>query len=103
MQQAHQTNRRRFFTSLAGAATAAPAVLGQRNRRPNVLFILADEWRAQSTGYNGDSNVRAPVLDRLAGQSVSFDIAVSSTPVCCPFRASLMTGQYPLTNGVFIN
>jgi arylsulfatase A-like enzyme len=68
-----------------------------------VLFILPDEWRAQSTGYNGDPNVRAPVLDRLAAESVSFDTAISGTPVCCPFRASLMTGQYPLTNGVFIN
>ena len=56
-----------------------------------------------STGYNGDPNVRTPVLDRLASQSVSFDTAVSSCPVCCPYRASLLTGQYPLTNGVFIN
>src|SRR5215467_13786844 len=92
-------NRRQFLLSTAAVA----AVLAQRRRRPNVLFILADEWRAQATGYNGDPNVRAPVLDRLAGQSVSFDTAVSGTPVCCPYRASLLTGQYPLTNGVFIN
>src|SRR6516225_1285905 len=84
-------------------AAAAPAVLAQRRRRPNVLFILADEWRAQATAYNGDTNVLTPALDRLAGQSVSFDTAVSGTPVCCPYRASLLTGQYPLTNGVFIN
>ena len=97
------SNRRQFLRSAAAAAAAAPAILGQRPRRPNVLFIIADEWRAQATGYNGDPNVLAPVLDRLAGQSVSFDTAVSSCPVCCPYRASLITGQYPLTNGVFIN
>jgi arylsulfatase A-like enzyme len=91
-------DRRRFLGALA-----APALLGQATRRPNVLFIIADEWRAQSTGYNGDTNVRAPVLDRLAAQSVSFDTAISGTPVCCPYRASLLTGQYPLTHGVFIN
>jgi arylsulfatase A-like enzyme len=91
--------RRTFCSTLA----AAPAILRARPRQPNVLFILPDEWRAQSTGYNGDPNVRAPVLDRLAAESVSFDTAISGTPVCCPFRASLMTGQYPLTNGVFIN
>jgi arylsulfatase A-like enzyme len=68
-----------------------------------VLFILADEWRAQATGYNGDPNVATPVLDRLARESASFQNAISGTPVCCPARASLMTGQYPLTNGVFIN
>ena len=91
-------DRRQFLGTLA-----APALLGQATRRPNILFIIADEWRAQSTGYNGDPNVRAPVLDRLAAQSVSFDTAISGTPVCCPYRASLLTGQYPLTHGVFIN
>ncbi len=97
------SGRRQFLRSLAGGVTAAPAILGRSVRRPNVLFILADEWRAQATGYGGDPNVRTPMLDRLAGQSVSFDTAVSSCPVCCPYRASLLTGQYPLTNGVFIN
>ena len=94
------STRRTFLGTLAAGA---PALLGQAVRRPNVLFILADEWRAQATGYHGDPNVRAPVLDRLASQSVSFDNAISGTPVCCPYRASLLTGQYPLTHGVFIN
>ena len=101
------TNRRQFLGAAAGLA-AAPALAGQAlpgqaARRPNVLLIIADEWRAQATKYNGDTNVRTPVLDRLAAQSASFDTAVSGCPVCCPFRASLVTGQYPLTNGVFIN
>ena len=91
---------RRHFLQLAGAA---PALLGQSPRRANVVVVVADEWRAQSTGYGGDRNVRTPVLDRLAAESVSFETAVSGCPVCCPYRASLMTGQYPLTNGVFIN
>ncbi len=94
------THRRNF---LKAATVAAPAVLSARPSQPNLLFVLADEWRAQSTGYNGDQNVRTPVLDRLAAQSINFKNAVSGTPVCCPYRASLMTGQYPLTNGVFIN
>lgn len=86
---------------------AAPGVLGQATRRPNVLFILTDEWRAQATGYgtgaNRDPNVHTPVLDHLESESVNFETAVSGCPVCCPFRASLLTGQHPLTNGVFIN
>lgn len=92
--------QRRAFLKFAACA---PALLGQATRRPNVVFVLADEWRAQSTGYAGDPNVRTPVLDRLAAESVIFENAVSGCPVCCPYRASLMTGQYPLTNGVFIN
>ena len=83
---------------MAGMRSAVAA-----ERPPNVLFVLADEWRAQATGYSGDANVHTPVLDRLAAESVSFENAVSGCPVCCPYRASLLTGQYPLTHGVFIN
>lgn len=71
--------------------------------RPNVIILLADQWRAQATGYAGDVNVKTPNLDRLATESVNFQQAVSGMPVCCPFRASLMTGQRPLTHGVFMN
>lgn len=71
--------------------------------RPNVVFIFADEWRARATGYAGNRDVETPVLDALAAGSVNATHAVSGCPVCCPYRASLMTGQYPLTHGVFIN
>jgi arylsulfatase A-like enzyme len=96
-------DRRQFLAGGAAAISGAPALVGQQARRPNVLIVLADEWRAQSTGYNGDRNVSTPVLDLLAAQSVNFTNAISGCPVCCPYRASLLTGQYPLTNGVFVN
>ena len=73
------------------------------NKKPNVLIILADQWRAQSIGYAGETQVKTPNLDRLASISVNFENAVSGMPVCCPFRASLITGQRPLTHGVFMN
>lgn len=72
-------------------------------KAPNVVFIFADEWRAQATGYNGDPNCETPVLDKLASESIDITHAVSGSSVCCPYRASLMTGQYPLTNGVYLN
>ena len=71
--------------------------------KPNIVYIFADEWRAQATGYAGDPNCETPVLDQFAAESVNFRNAVSGCSVCCPARASLMTGQYPLTHGVFIN
>ncbi len=76
---------------------------GQTKRAPNVVFVLADEWRAQATGYNGDKNVSTPNLDKLATKAVNFTNTISSCPVCCPYRASLLTGQYPLSTGVFVN
>lgn len=71
--------------------------------QPNIVFILVDQWRAQATGYSGDANVLTPNLDKLASVSVNLKNAISGMPVCTPFRASLMTGQYPLTHGLFMN
>ena len=72
-------------------------------RRPNVIFVFPDQMRAQATGYAGDPNAVTPHLDRLAAESVRFAHAVSGCPICSPARASLITGQYPHTHGVFVN
>ena len=84
-------------TALASAANAAGAP------SPNILMIVADQWRAQAFGFAGDTNVRTPHLDRLERESVNFTQAVSGLPVCSPTRASLLTGQRPLTHGIFLN
>jgi arylsulfatase A-like enzyme len=73
------------------------------DKRPNVVFVFSDQHRAQATGYAGDPNVITPVMDRLAEESLNFTTAVSCAPVCSPYRGSLLTGQYPLTHGVFVN
>lgn len=72
-------------------------------RQPNVVFVFADQWRLQALGYAGDPNVQTPHIDELAAQSVNLTQATSGWSVCCPYRASLLTGQYPLTHGVFLN
>ncbi|MEY4386577.1 MAG: hypothetical protein RLY20_1860 [Verrucomicrobiota bacterium] len=77
------------------AATAAT--------RPNIVYLLADQWRAAATGYAGDPNVQTPNLDRLAKESQNFRNAVSVLPVCTPHRAALMTGRYPTSTGMFLN
>jgi len=77
--------------------------LNESGNKPNVVFVFADQWRAQDVGYNGNEGVHTPVIDKLAEESVVFTNAVSGCPVCCPYRASLLTGQYPLTHGVFYN
>jgi arylsulfatase A-like enzyme len=71
--------------------------------KPNIIIVFADQLRAQSLGYMGDPNVKSPMIDRFAQESVNFTHAISSCPVCSPARASILTGQYPLTHGVFIN
>ncbi len=70
---------------------------------PNILFVVADQWRAQAFGFAGDPNVQTPQFDRFERQCVNFTQAVSGMPVCSPTRASLLTGQRPATHGVFLN
>jgi arylsulfatase A-like enzyme len=113
MKKANRVDRRVFLQATglgaAGLMLGCQGSMGLSSRRretakrPNVVFLLADQWRAQATGYAGDPNVKTPHLDRLAQESVNLTNAVSGCPVCCPYRGSLMTGQYPLTHGVFLN
>jgi arylsulfatase A-like enzyme len=71
--------------------------------QPNLLFVFGDQWRAQALGYAGDPNACTPRIDRFAAESANFINATAGTPVCCPYRATLMTGQEPLTHGVMVN
>ena len=71
--------------------------------RPNVLFVIADQWRSSAFGYSGDPNVKTPHIDKLAARSLNFINAIAGTPVCGPTRASLITGLRPLTTGIFLN
>lgn len=71
--------------------------------KPNILYVFSDQWRHSDHGYAGNQDVVTPHLDKLASQSVNFTHAVSGIPVCCPHRASLITGKYPLTHGLYLN
>lgn len=71
--------------------------------RPNIIYVFSDQHRSQACGFHEDPNVHTPNMDRLAGMCVEFTMAVSGMPVCCPYRASLLTGQYPHHHGIFLN
>ncbi|HAX95063.1 MAG TPA: hypothetical protein DCY35_00850 [Prolixibacteraceae bacterium] len=72
-------------------------------QKPNVLWIMCDQLRRHSLSCYGDSNVQTPSLDRLAREGVQCELGISSSPVCMPFRASLVTGQYCNEHGVRIH
>ena len=103
----HKVTRRQFIVELAAGSSAFAfterSFAAREKPYPNIVYVFADQWRAQATGYNGDINAKTPNLDALAAQSCNFVNAVSGCPVCSPYRASLLTGQYPLTHGVFLN
>jgi len=65
-------------------------------KRPvNILWVFGDQHRGCSMGYAGDPNLSTPSLDRLAHEGTVFTQAVGGTPLCCPFRGSLLSGRYP--------
>ncbi len=71
--------------------------------RPNIVFVFADQMRAQDAGFMGNDQVRTPNLDHTAAEGIVFTNAVSTCPVCTPYRASLLTGRYPMSNGMVLN
>lgn len=99
-----QTVRRAVWNCACSTIIVCASVFSVQ-ARPNVVFVFADQWRAQATTWENDPNLigKTPALDRLATESLCFKYAVSCTPVCTPYRASLLTGQYPLKHGLFIN
>jgi hypothetical protein len=79
----------------AGATTPA----AEKTQQPNIVYILSDELRPCSLGYQS-SEVSTPHIDAFAPQGAQFAHAVSTSPICTPHRACLMTGRYPTVTGV---
>jgi arylsulfatase A-like enzyme len=71
--------------------------------RPNIIFIMSDDHAAQAVGAYGSHLAElnpTPHLDRLAAEGVLFENAFCNNSICTPSRASIITGQYPQTNGI---
>ena len=89
-----------FSLSIAGCSrqpSPTPA------RKPNVLFVLLDDLRWDTVGYAGHPYVRTPNIDRIAKEGVNFKNAFSTTSLCSPSRASLLSGLYAHRHGVTNN
>ncbi len=68
--------------------------------KPNFLFIITDQHRADHLGCYGNTVLRTPAIDGIAARGVRFDHFYSSNPICMPNRASIMTGRMSSLHGV---
>ncbi len=77
-----------LLTLFAGLAAAEPT-------KPNILFILADDWGWGDLGCHGHPYVKTPNIDRLAAEGTDFHRFTVASGVCSPSRTAIMTGQFP--------
>ncbi len=68
----------------------------------NLLVIFADQWRNKSMGIH-NTDIETPNFDQFYKDSVAFENAASTCPLCSPYRAVLFSGKYPVANGVYGN
>jgi len=89
-------NRREFIgAAVVAGAMVRPNFFPAQSRRPNILFIFADDLGYGDLSCYGRPDYQTPSLDRLATQGVRLVNAYSAAPVCTPARCAFMTGRYP--------
>ncbi len=71
--------------------------------RPNILFICTDQQRFDALGCYGNAHIQTPAIDGLAREGVLFERCYVQSPVCAPSRASLLTGRYVHSHGLWAN
>jgi choline-sulfatase len=84
------------------ATAAATAVRAQSGKRPNFLFLIADDHAGYVMGCDGNAKAETPNLDRLASEGTRFAANYCNSPVCTPSRQSFLTGQLPHSAGVTV-
>jgi len=98
------TRRNMLGGSAAFAAAAQTQAQTPSTRKPNIVFIISDQFRADALGCMGMNPMNlTPNLDAMARRGVLFRQAISNQPVCAPARACMFTGQYPAQHGVWKN
>ena len=93
-------SRRTALGSLA--ATTLSAQAQRSGRKPNFLFLIADDHAGYVLRCNGNKLAETPNLDTLAAQGTRFAHHFCNQPVCTPSRQSLLTGQMPSSAGVTV-
>lgn len=94
-----------LFSSVILALLASPSLLlaEKATRPPNVIIIFADDMGYGDMSGNGHPSIRTPHLDEMAAEGQKWTNFYAAAPVCTPSRAALLTGRYPIRNGMCSN
>ncbi len=77
---------------LAGCDT--PVQVAPRARKPNIIFVLADDLGYGDLGCYGRQDIKTPVIDQMAAEGVRFTQYYANGPECSPTRTAFLTGRY---------
>jgi arylsulfatase A-like enzyme len=87
-----------FLAAVLGLSSLAGRALAQSQKRPHIVYIVADDLGFADVGFQG-SDILTPNIDRLAAEGAILRNFYTQ-PLCTPTRAALMTGRYPLRYGL---
>jgi arylsulfatase A-like enzyme len=93
---------RRQVLAAGAAAGALRRVAHAKDRKPNLLFLIADDHAGYVMGAQGNKQALTPNFDRLASEGTRFAHHHCNSPVCTPSRQSILTGQLPHAAGVSV-
>jgi len=88
-----------FFCGIAVSAMGADST-AQNSTKPNIVFIFADDMGYGDVGAYGAPAIKTPNIDRMAAEGAKFNEFYAASPVCTPSRAALLTGRYPIRQGI---
>ena len=83
-----------LFTRIAALCLLGATCLVAADRKPNIIFILADDLGYGDLGCYGQKLIQTPHLDRMAAEGMRFTQFYAGSTVCAPSRSVLMTGQH---------
>lgn len=89
-----------FFAMCLGVLAGCTQLSEQVKKRPNVVFILADDYGYADLSATGSKYYETPNLDRIAKEGVTFTQGYAACRVCSPSRASIMTGMFTARHGI---
>jgi len=87
----------------ASSAASDPEPGSVAAARPNIIFLLTDDHRADSLSVAGHPLLRTPNIDDLANNGVRYTNAFTVQPICAPSRYAFLSGQYERTSGLGFN
>lgn len=105
-QNSSPITRRDFLKAAAIGSTTlsvssyADQLISKTAKKPNILFLMADQYRGDCLGCMGNSVIKTPNLDAIAKDGAVFTNAYTSLPSCTPARASILTGLSPWHHGM---